>query len=68
MSFVLSVVKDFVLIGQHTCPKTAMKEMDELYTVFREIYKKWKTDVGYTTSLSSSSSLVSLSLYDDTYE
>ncbi|XP_053173919.1 deoxyribonuclease I-like 1-like [Scomber japonicus] len=39
-----TLVKDFVLIGQHTCPKTAMKEMDELYTVFREIYKKWKTD------------------------
>ncbi|CAK6951318.1 deoxyribonuclease I-like 1-like [Scomber scombrus] len=39
-----TLVKDFVLIGQHTCPKTAMKEMDELYTVFREITKKWKTD------------------------
>uniref|UniRef100_A0A667WW34 Deoxyribonuclease n=1 Tax=Myripristis murdjan TaxID=586833 RepID=A0A667WW34_9TELE len=39
-----AVVKDFVLIGQHTCPKTAMKEIDELYTVFKGIYKKWKTD------------------------
>ncbi|KAM7404597.1 hypothetical protein PAMP_011932 [Pampus punctatissimus] len=39
-----TLVKDFVLIGQHTCPKTAMKEIDELYTVFRDIYKKWKTD------------------------
>ncbi|XP_067382000.1 deoxyribonuclease I-like 1-like isoform X1 [Channa argus] len=37
-------VKDFVLIGQHTCPKTAMKEMDELYTVFKGISKTWKTD------------------------
>lgn len=41
-----SVVKDFVLIGQHTSPKTAMKELDELYAVFKRIYKKWKTDVG----------------------
>ncbi|XP_071764886.1 deoxyribonuclease I-like 1-like [Centroberyx gerrardi] len=39
-----TLVKDFVLIGQHTCPKTAMKEIDELYTVFKGIYKKWKTD------------------------
>uniref|UniRef100_A0A665UMK0 Deoxyribonuclease n=1 Tax=Echeneis naucrates TaxID=173247 RepID=A0A665UMK0_ECHNA len=37
-----TLLKDFVLIGQHTCPKTAMKEMDELYTVFNGIYKKWK--------------------------
>uniref|UniRef100_A0A672YWC9 Deoxyribonuclease gamma-like n=2 Tax=Sphaeramia orbicularis TaxID=375764 RepID=A0A672YWC9_9TELE len=39
-----TLIKDFVLIGQHTSPKTAMKEMDELYTVFKGIYKKWKTD------------------------
>nr|XP_020471174.1 deoxyribonuclease gamma-like [Monopterus albus] len=39
-----TLVKDFVLIGQHTSPKTAMKEMDELYTVFKGIYKQWKTD------------------------
>ncbi|XP_068996669.1 TRAF3-interacting JNK-activating modulator-like [Embiotoca jacksoni] len=39
-----TLVKDFVLIGQHTCPKNAMKEIDELYTVFKGIYKKWKTD------------------------
>uniref|UniRef100_A0A3Q4MA56 Deoxyribonuclease I-like 1-like n=1 Tax=Neolamprologus brichardi TaxID=32507 RepID=A0A3Q4MA56_NEOBR len=25
-------------------PKTAMKEIDELYAVFKRIYKKWKTD------------------------
>uniref|UniRef100_A0A665ULE1 Deoxyribonuclease n=1 Tax=Echeneis naucrates TaxID=173247 RepID=A0A665ULE1_ECHNA len=39
-----TLLKDFVLIGQHTCPKTAMKEMDELYTVFNGIYKKWKVN------------------------
>uniref|UniRef100_A0A4W5P4T3 Deoxyribonuclease I-like 1-like n=1 Tax=Hucho hucho TaxID=62062 RepID=A0A4W5P4T3_9TELE len=39
-----TVVKDFVLVGQHTCPKTAMKEIDELYTVFNGICKKWKTE------------------------
>ncbi|XP_074501163.1 deoxyribonuclease I-like 1-like isoform X1 [Sebastes fasciatus] len=37
-------VKDFVLIGQHTCPRNAMKEINELYTVFKGIYKKWNTD------------------------
>lgn len=42
-----TVVKDFVLIGQHTCPKHAMKEIDQLYNVFTGIHKKWKTDVGY---------------------
>ncbi|KAM4562577.1 deoxyribonuclease I-like 1-like [Odontesthes bonariensis] len=39
-----TLVKDFVLIGHHTCPKTAMKEIDELHTVVKGIYKKWKTD------------------------
>ncbi|XP_046896338.1 deoxyribonuclease I-like 1-like [Hypomesus transpacificus] len=39
-----TLVKDFVLVGQHTCPKTAMKEIDELYSVFKGIYKKWKTE------------------------
>ncbi|XP_042347405.1 deoxyribonuclease I-like 1-like [Plectropomus leopardus] len=39
-----TLVKDFVLIGQHTCPRNAMKEIDELYTVFKGIHKKWKTD------------------------
>uniref|UniRef100_A0A8C2XGQ9 Deoxyribonuclease n=1 Tax=Cyclopterus lumpus TaxID=8103 RepID=A0A8C2XGQ9_CYCLU len=27
-----TLVKDFVLIGQHTCPRNAMKEINELYT------------------------------------
>nr|XP_061803206.1 deoxyribonuclease I-like 1-like [Nerophis lumbriciformis] len=39
-----TLMKDLVLIGQHTSPKSAMKEMDELYFVFKEIYKKWKTE------------------------
>ncbi|XP_038161838.1 deoxyribonuclease I-like 1-like isoform X2 [Cyprinodon tularosa] len=39
-----TLVKDFVLIGQHTCPKSAMKEIDELYGVVKQIHKKWKTD------------------------
>lgn len=43
---VFAVVKDFVLIGQHTCPRNAMREIDQLYTVFKGIHKKWKTDVG----------------------
>ncbi|XP_030640783.1 deoxyribonuclease I-like 1-like [Chanos chanos] len=39
-----TLVKDFVLIGQHTCPKNAMKEIDELYNVFQGVTKKWKTE------------------------
>ncbi|XP_060913841.1 deoxyribonuclease I-like 1-like [Labrus mixtus] len=39
-----TLVKDFVLIGQHTCPRNAMKEMDQLYTVFKGVHQKWKTD------------------------
>uniref|UniRef100_A0A672FKP1 Deoxyribonuclease gamma-like n=1 Tax=Salarias fasciatus TaxID=181472 RepID=A0A672FKP1_SALFA len=39
-----TLVKDLILIGQHTSPKRAMKEMDELYTVFKWIYKNWKTE------------------------
>ncbi|XP_075882596.1 deoxyribonuclease I-like 1-like isoform X2 [Nelusetta ayraudi] len=39
-----TLVKDFVLIGQHTCPKNAMKEIDQLYNVFTAVRKKWKTD------------------------
>nr|XP_057940913.1 deoxyribonuclease I-like 1-like isoform X1 [Doryrhamphus excisus] len=39
-----TLMKDLVLIGQHTSPKTALKEMDQLYDVFRDIYGRWKTE------------------------
>ncbi|KAK7135810.1 hypothetical protein R3I94_014475 [Phoxinus phoxinus] len=39
-----TLVKNFVLIGQHTCPKNAMKEMEGLYEVFQTVRKKWKTE------------------------
>ncbi|XP_051509352.1 deoxyribonuclease gamma-like [Myxocyprinus asiaticus] len=39
-----TLVKNFVLIGQHTCPKNAMKEMETLYDVFQAVRKKWKTE------------------------
>ncbi|XP_064155763.1 deoxyribonuclease I-like 1-like [Anguilla rostrata] len=39
-----TLVKDFVLVGQHTCPKNAMREMDELYTVFQAVRRTWKTE------------------------
>ncbi|KAF6724707.1 Deoxyribonuclease gamma [Oryzias melastigma] len=39
-----TLVKDFVLIGHHTSPKTAMKEIDELYTVVNRVHQKWNTD------------------------
>ncbi|XP_063065273.1 deoxyribonuclease I-like 1-like [Engraulis encrasicolus] len=38
-----TLVKDFVLVGQHTCPKNAMQEIEQLYGVYTEISKKWKT-------------------------
>uniref|UniRef100_A0A8C1UET5 Deoxyribonuclease I-like 1-like n=1 Tax=Cyprinus carpio TaxID=7962 RepID=A0A8C1UET5_CYPCA len=38
------LVKYFALIGQHTCPKIAMKEMEALYEVFQKVRKKWKTE------------------------
>ncbi|XP_068604039.1 deoxyribonuclease I-like 1-like isoform X2 [Brachionichthys hirsutus] len=39
-----TLAKDIVLIGQHTCPRNAMKEIEQLYTVFKGIHKKWRTD------------------------
>ncbi|CAG07513.1 unnamed protein product [Tetraodon nigroviridis] len=39
-----TLVKDFVLIGQHTCPRNAMKEMDQLYAVVKGVQKRWKID------------------------
>ncbi|CAN9516203.1 unnamed protein product [Ophioblennius macclurei] len=39
-----TLVKDLILIGQHTSPKRAMREMDELYSVFKWIYKNWKSE------------------------
>ncbi|XP_051949685.1 deoxyribonuclease I-like 1-like [Xyrauchen texanus] len=37
------VVKN-ILIGQHTCPKNAMKEIEALYKVFQAVRKKWKIE------------------------
>ncbi|XP_067251104.1 deoxyribonuclease I-like 1-like [Chanodichthys erythropterus] len=39
-----TLVKNFVLIGQHSCPKNAMKEMEALYEIFQTVRKKWKTE------------------------
>lgn len=46
----LAVVKDFVLIGQHTCPRSAVKEIDQLYAVFKGIQREWKMDVSQSTN------------------
>lgn len=43
----ISVVKNIVIIGHHTSPKSALKEMDELYRVFQAVKEKWKTEVRY---------------------
>uniref|UniRef100_A0A8C1KV37 Deoxyribonuclease I-like 1-like n=1 Tax=Cyprinus carpio TaxID=7962 RepID=A0A8C1KV37_CYPCA len=42
--YYLTVVKYFALIGQHTCPKITMKEMEALYEVFQKVRNKWKTE------------------------
>ncbi|XP_043935254.1 deoxyribonuclease gamma-like [Protopterus annectens] len=39
-----TVIQDFVLVSQHTCPKDAVKEMDELYEVFQEVRGHWQTE------------------------
>ncbi|XP_043080225.1 deoxyribonuclease-1-like 1 [Puntigrus tetrazona] len=39
-----TVVKEFVLIPQHTTPSNATKEIDELYDVFVDIRARWKIE------------------------
>ncbi|XP_031681587.1 deoxyribonuclease-1-like isoform X1 [Oncorhynchus kisutch] len=39
-----TVLEDLVLIPVHTKPDDSAKELDELYDVFLEVKKKWKTD------------------------
>ncbi|KAL6458936.1 hypothetical protein MHYP_G00324080 [Metynnis hypsauchen] len=39
-----TLVKNFVIIGHHTCPTKAMKEMEALFGVFQAVKKKWKTE------------------------
>lgn len=44
--YVFSVVlKDLVMIPVHTKPEDSEKELDEIYDVFLNIKKKWRTDV-----------------------
>ncbi|MBN3293716.1 DNSL3 Deoxyribonuclease, partial [Polypterus senegalus] len=38
-----TAVKDFVLIAQHTSPKVAVREIDELFKVFESVKERWKT-------------------------
>ncbi|KAK1151412.1 deoxyribonuclease I-like 1-like isoform X1 [Acipenser oxyrinchus oxyrinchus] len=38
-----TAVKDFVLVAQHTCPKKAVREIDELYQVFQGVRGRWRT-------------------------
>lgn len=42
---VLAVLEDLVLMPVHTKPEDSVKELDELYDVFQDVKKKWKTDV-----------------------
>ncbi|XP_067400575.1 deoxyribonuclease gamma [Emydura macquarii macquarii] len=38
-----TVVKEFVIIPQHTTPETAVREIDELYDVYLDIKQRWKS-------------------------
>ncbi|XP_006036814.2 deoxyribonuclease-1-like 2 isoform X1 [Alligator sinensis] len=37
-------VKEFVLVPLHTCPHTAVTEIDALYDVYLDVIDKWETD------------------------
>ncbi|KAG5275184.1 hypothetical protein AALO_G00144510 [Alosa alosa] len=39
-----TVLKDLVMIPVHTKPEDSEKELDEIYDVFLDIKKKWRTD------------------------
>uniref|UniRef100_A0A671UHG7 Deoxyribonuclease 1 like 4, tandem duplicate 1 n=1 Tax=Sparus aurata TaxID=8175 RepID=A0A671UHG7_SPAAU len=39
-----TVLKDLVIIPVHTKPDDSDKELDELYDVFQNVKKKWRTD------------------------
>ncbi|CAM4661166.1 unnamed protein product [Leuciscus chuanchicus] len=39
-----TVLEDLVLMPVHTKPEDSVKELDELYDVFQDVKKKWKTD------------------------
>lgn len=48
---VLAVLEDLVLMPVHTKPEDSVKELDELYDVFQDVKKKWKTDVKHNAHL-----------------
>ncbi|XP_059425056.1 deoxyribonuclease gamma-like [Carassius carassius] len=39
-----TVLEDLVLMPIHTKPDDSVKELDELYDVFQDVKRKWKTD------------------------
>ncbi|XP_066526850.1 deoxyribonuclease-1-like 1 [Hoplias malabaricus] len=39
-----TIIREFVLIPVHTTPTNATKEIDELYDVFEDVRKRWKTE------------------------
>ncbi len=49
--YVMPVLEDLVLMPVHTKPEDSVKELDELYDVFQDVKKKWKTDVKHYAQL-----------------
>ncbi|XP_078520252.1 deoxyribonuclease-1-like [Lissotriton helveticus] len=39
-----TVIKDFVLVSLHACPRDAAKEIHKLFRVIEEVREKWKTE------------------------
>lgn len=45
INFVLTEIKDFVIIPIHTPPEAAVKEIDELYDVYQNVSEHWQSQV-----------------------
>lgn len=50
-------VKDFVIIPIHTVPEAAVREIDELYDVVKDVQQRWTSEVNARTPL------ISISLF-----
>uniref|UniRef100_A0A672M643 Deoxyribonuclease 1 like 4, tandem duplicate 1 n=1 Tax=Sinocyclocheilus grahami TaxID=75366 RepID=A0A672M643_SINGR len=53
-----TVLKDLVMIPVHTKPDDAEREIDELYDVFKDVKKKWKTKVKHKARPDNTSSYI----------
>lgn len=45
--FSCQVAREFVIIPLHTTPETSVREIDELYDVYLDVKRLWKTEVSH---------------------